>query len=210
MTFFKIWYFFQNRKNFLIFLHIFIIFYILKNLFKNKRRRQAPCNALVCRGVSSLKWMSPAWIERLKETHIKLHTQRRHKMLLKSIPVRLSDQTWVYSVRPCPGEPTQRFSWRLVEPAISVISTVLPHSASMRPKVGGIGLSMAWGTRDSIFMVFGKIVILDQKVLVAAERDVLTQIWWYHRDQQGEYPLWGDCEGIWRTFLSSGENQKRL
>ena len=59
---------------------------------------------------------------------------------------------------------------------ISVISTELPHSASVRPKVGGIGLSMAWGTRDSIFMVFGKIVILDQKVLVAAERDVLTRI----------------------------------
>ena len=58
---------------------------------------------------------------------------------------------------------------------ILVISTELPRNASMRPKVGGIGLSMAWGTRDSIFVVFGKIVILDQKVLVATERDGLTR-----------------------------------
>ena len=54
---------------------------------------------------------------------------------------------------------------------ILVISTELPRDASVRPKAGGIGLSMAWGTRDSIFVVFGKIVILDQKVLVATERD---------------------------------------
>ena len=45
----------------------------------------------------------------------------------------------------------------------------------MRPNEDGFGLFMAWGTRDSISMVFGEIVILDQKVLVAAERDVLRQ-----------------------------------
>ena len=71
---------------------------------------------------------------------------------------------------------------------ILVISTELPRDASVRPKAGGIGLSMAWGTRDSIFVVFEKIVILDLKVLVATERDGLTQFCWYHRDQQVEYP----------------------
>ena len=68
-----------------------------------------------------------------------------------------------------------RFSWRLVDSVILVISTELPRDASTRPKVGGIGLSMTWGTHDLIFMAFGNIAILGQKVLVAAERDVLTQ-----------------------------------
>ena len=53
----------------------------------------------------------------------------------------------------------------------------------------GFGLFMAWGTHDSIFMVFGKIVILDQKVLVATEQDGLTRFRWYHLNQQVEFPL---------------------
>ena len=72
---------------------------------------------------------------------------------------------------------------------ILVISTELPRNASMRPNVGGIGFYMAWGTHDSIFMVFGKIGILDQKVLVATERDGLTRCRWYHLTQQVEFPL---------------------
>ena len=46
-----------------------------------------------------------------------------------------------------------------------VISTELSRNASMRPNVGGIGMSIAWGTQGSIFMVFGNIVILVQKCL---------------------------------------------
>ena len=61
-----------------------------------------------------------------------------------------------------------------MESVILVISTEIPLDASVRPKVGGIGLCMAWGTHGSIFMVFGNIVILSQKVLGATERDVLT------------------------------------
>ena len=52
-----------------------------------------------------------------------------------------------------------------MEPLILVISTELYRNASMRPNVGGIGLPMAWGTYDSIFMVFGGIVILVKKRL---------------------------------------------
>ena len=65
-----------------------------------------------------------------------------------------------------------RFSRLFVEPLILVIATEPLRDASVRPNEGGIGLSMAWGTRDSIFMVFCEIVIFDQKVLVAAERGV--------------------------------------
>ena len=40
---------------------------------------------------------------------------------------------------------------------IFVISTELSRNASMRPNVGSIGLSIAWGTHALISMVFGGI-----------------------------------------------------
>jgi len=46
-----------------------------------------------------------------------------------------------------------------VKSVILIISTELPRNASMRPNVGGIGLTMMWSTHDMIFMVFGKIGI---------------------------------------------------
>ena len=58
---------------------------------------------------------------------------------------------------------------------ILVISTELPYNASVRPNMGGIGFYMSWGTHDSIFMVFGNILIYHQKMLVATERDVLAE-----------------------------------
>ena len=82
------------------------------------------------------------------------------------------------------------------------IFTELPRNASMRPKLNAIGLYMTWGTHDSIFMVFGNIVILTPKMLVATERDILAEFWRYHRDQRVKYPLWGDCEAIWRKFFA--------
>ena len=63
----------------------------------------------------------------------------------------------------------------MVKSVILVISTELPRNASMRPNVGGIGLTMMWSTHDMIFMVFGKIVILTPKMLVATERDILAE-----------------------------------
>ena len=81
----------------------------------------------------------------------------------------------IVSIRPSPEAPTQRFSQRFVEPLTGVISPVPPRDASVRPKKCGIGLFMAWGTLDSIFMVFGENVILDLIVLVATERGGLTR-----------------------------------
>ena len=44
-----------------------------------------------------------------------------------------------------------------------------------------------------------------KKTLVATERDVLTENWWYHRDQHVEYPLWGDYgEKCLRTSVQTG------
>ena len=89
--------------------------------------------------------------------------------------MRLSDQTNVNVLGTTIPRVTHTYI-DLVQLGILVISTELPRFASMRPNVGGDGLYMAWGPHDSIFMVFGNIVILaPKKMLVAAERDILVE-----------------------------------
>ena len=94
---------------------------------------------------------------------------------------------------------THRFSWRLVESVILKFSTELINRASMRPKVNAIGLSMMWGTHDMIFMVFGKIGILDISTELprnASMRPKLNAI--------GLFMMWGTHDSIFKVFGEIG------
>ncbi len=69
----------------------------------------------------------------------------------------------------------------------------------MRPKVNAIGMSMMWGTHDMIFMVFGKIKILDISTELprnASMRPKLNAI--------GLFMMWGTHDSIFKMFGEIG------
>jgi len=132
---------------------------------------------------------------------LRINASETSCLLPKSISVHPGDQTRSSPVRPSPEAPTQRFSQRLVEPLIWVLSTGLPRDASARPKK--VWHWIVHGPGNPRFDFHGLRCNHDfrPKWLVAAERDGLTRFWWSHRDQQVKYPLYGDSQGLWRTFL---------
>ena len=75
----------------------------------------------------------------------------------------------------------------------------------MRPNASAIGLTMMWGTRDSIFMAFGKNVILDISTELTRNASMRPKL-----NAIGLFMMRGTHDSIFKVFGEIGILGKKM